>query len=505
MKFPEFLLLACIPLFHCTYRQETISDDSGVLEKYRPLIHFSPSVNWTNDPNGLVYYHGEYHLFYQYNPYGTQWGHMSWGHAVSENLFDWTHLPVAIFETGSFMIFSGSAVIDTGNTCNFCPAGTPDCMIAVYTAHLNGKAQYQNLAWSSDSGITWNQYVKNPILDLGKKDFRDPKVFKYGDGWRMVVSLPQEYKVLFYKSDDLVQWIKTGEFGKAGDTSKIWECPDLVEVPEDGSNEKSAWVLFISSGSPYGPSFTGMQYFVGNFDGNTFRPESTHAEPRWLDYGKDFYAAITYNNLPQGIRPILIGWVNNWTYANDLPTLTWRGMMSVPRELNLVKLNNDLYLSQRPVVIPTIHLDSLVSLTNQLLADNEKEITGMGRSCIIDFEATNRNALEFGVRVFRGKNESTKIGYNERTREYFIDRSHSGNVAFNKQFPTREYALAKTGETNIKLHIILDQSVVEVFAENGLTVLTEQVFPAENESTIRFYALNGTVSFNKIDLIRIKP
>ncbi len=312
------------------------SDKSNVdSEPYRPEFHFSPQRNWTNDPNGLVYYDGEYHLFFQYNPYGDQWGHMSWGHAVSKDLIHWEELPVAIEEYkdamgDSVMIFSGSAVVKG------------DSIVAIYTAHKSN-LQNQCIAVSVDRGRTFKQYEHNPVVDINRKDFRDPKVFWYEQQhkWVMAAVVPDQHKVNLYESKDLTKWDLMSEFGHVGDTTKIWECPDLFPLSDK-------WVMVISASHPQGGPFPGMQYFVGDFDGTKFTVNDSSRYPLYVDYGKDFYAGITFNNEPQG-RKIMIGWADNWAYAGSIPTNPWRGAMSMARELSLYKAGDGLRLKQNAI------------------------------------------------------------------------------------------------------------------------------------------------------------
>ncbi len=493
-----------LSFFGCSGNHST-DENITVGNLYRPVIHFTPPVNWTNDPNGLVYYNGYYQLFYQYNPYGKKWGHMSWGHAASKDLYDWTNLPVAIKEMDSTMIFSGSAIVDKDNSGRICPAGTKDCMVAVFTANHGNYLQNQFMAYSSDAGQNWNQYKNNPVIDLHKKDFRDPKLFLFNKSWRLAVSLPFEHKILFYKSGNLTKWEKTGEFGKEGDTSKIWECPDMVKVPVEES-DSSKWMLLISSGSPYDSSFTGMQYFTGSFDGKTFVPDELGAKPRWLDFGKDFYAAITYNNLPQGL-PVMIGWVNNWAYANDIPTGAWRGMMSVPRYLSLGKIDGKLYLRQKPVAIPDHFLDenayeiNNISLRNKTFDFNEIN----GNAFILEAEIENRTASQFGVQIFKSANYRTEIGIDTVKKDFFIDRNESGITDFNEHFPSRESAPFKKFSQLVNLYLIIDHSVIELFAENGMTVMTEQVFPRNNSTGISLFARGGSAEFKRVRITKINP
>jgi fructan beta-fructosidase len=302
----------------------------------RPQFHFSPARNWTNDPCGLVYAFGLYHLFFQFNPEGDQWGHMSWGHATSPDLVHWSELPVAIPEADGVMIFTGSSVVDAKNTSGLC--GKPGCVVSIYTGHRvkSGAApqvQNQNLAFSDD-GRTWTKYRGNPVLDIGKTDFRDPKVFWHAASrkWVMVVMLPRERKAQFYGSPDLKQWRHLSDFGPAGATGGAWECPDFYELPVDGNAENERWVLKIGLNPGHIAGGSGEEYFVGRFDGERFSNDNPPDRTLWVDYGRDCYCEFTFNNAP---RPAALGWMNNWEYAGKVPTSPWRGQMTVPRTLSL--------------------------------------------------------------------------------------------------------------------------------------------------------------------------
>jgi len=283
-------------------------------EPFRPQFHFSPAKHWTYDPNGLVFYKGEYHLFYQYNPFGNQWGHMSWGHAVSPDMVHWEHLPVALAEENSVMIFSGSAVVDRHNSSGLCQSS--DCLVAIYTGHTPTR-QTQNIAFSNDRGRTWTKFKNNPVIDLGMRDFRDPKVFWYEPThrWIMVVALPKEQKVRFFGSTDLKRWNALSDFGPAGATHGDWECPDLFPLPLDGGRG-SRWMLSININPGALQGGSGNQYFIGQFDGTRFTNDNPPSQTLWADYGKDFYASTSFNNIPASDgRRVWMGWLSNWLYA----------------------------------------------------------------------------------------------------------------------------------------------------------------------------------------------
>jgi fructan beta-fructosidase len=460
-------------------------------EKYRPAYHFTPEKNWMNDPNGLVYYEGEYHLFYQYNPYGNIWGHMSWGHAVSKDLFHWEHLPVALEEypdplTGdSTMIFSGTSVIDKNNTSGLCEG--KNCMIAIYTSNVHkdnqGLTQHQSLAYSNDKGRTWKRYDKNPIVDIQRKDFRDPKVFWYEpqQKWVMATVIPDLYKVRFYESKNLLEWKQLSEFGPLGDTTRIWECPDLYELPIENNPGKTEWVLSLSGGHPQGPKFVGMQYFVGQFDGTTFTTDAPKQPTLYIDHGKDFYAGIVYNNIPkEDGRTIMIGWVNNWTYGNQIPTSPWRSAMSIPRKLSLKETENGLRLIQTPIT-------EVTNLREEMITDS---ISSTG-TAEVEIEFDTEQSEEMGIKLFKSGNEETVVGYRVKDQILFLDRRKSGNVSFHLDFASIEEMKLIPQEGKIKLHIFIDQSIIEVFANDGEATISDYAFPEKSDYKIETYSKGG--------------
>jgi fructan beta-fructosidase len=327
-----------------------------------------------NDPNGLVYYEGKYHLFHQYNPFGNQWGYMSWNHAISDDLVHWKHQPVAIpygkeEEEG---IFSGSAVVDYNNTTGF-GDGTRPPLVAIYTSHYTREDgstwQAQSLAYSDDGGETFIKYKENPVLEFDDPDFRDPKVIwmEESEQWVMVVALPRQHKVQFYASDNLIDWKFLSDFGPDGATGGIWECPDLFPLFVDGNPDYRRWVLHVdmNPGSIAGGS--GSQFFIGDWDGDEFIPDEaiSGGEVIWVDYGTDFYAAITWSDIPEEDgRRIWVGWMNNWMYANQIPTYPWRSAMSIPRSIHLVTIDGEIQAVQRPVKELEVLRNNHVQLLN---------------------------------------------------------------------------------------------------------------------------------------------
>jgi fructan beta-fructosidase len=452
--------------------------NSAYDQQYRPQVHFSPQKNWTNDPNGLVYFDHEYHLFFQYNPFGDEWGHMSWGHAVSTDLLHWQQLPVAIPEQDGTMIFTGSVVVDRTNSSGFCAAGSA-CLVAIYTGHqVDGTRQAQNLAFSRDRGRTWVKYAKNPVLDLHLKDFRDPSVSwnEATQRWVMAVSLPREHKVRFYASQNLKAWTPLSDFGPAGDVAGDWECPDLLQIPS-ADGKQSIWALKVglNPGAPQGGS--GEQYFLGNFDGKAFTVAQEPGAHGWTNYGKDDYCAISFNGLPAGQKPVLLGWMNNWQYAAKLPTAPWRGQMSLPRQLSFMKDNAGLALAQspviallrkepRPVVLDTGHATVAVPY--------ELELT-FGQPTV----------PVFGVRLYSDEQHWTEIGFDTTRKEFYIDRTRSG-ATIDQNFPAKTAAPLVLSRA-YDLTVIVDRSSVEAYAQNGTIAMTNLIFPLSPGSTIKVF------------------
>ncbi len=487
--------------------EETIIIDSAYQQQYRLAYHFSPKENWMNDPNGLVYFQGEYHLYYQYNPKGTKWGNMSWGHAVTKDLVHWKELPVAIeIDADSTMIFSGSAVVDH-NTSGLCEDDS--CMVAIYTAHLP-PLQNQDIAVSHDQGQTFQKYDKNPVIDLGKRDFRDPKVFWYEatEQWVMAVALPKEKKVQFYSSDNLTNWKHLSDFGPQGDTTGIWECPDLFELPVENS-AGSKWVLLVSLGKAQGSD---MQYFVGDFDGTRFTNDNPADRVFTLDDGPDFYAAVTWNNMPDE-RRMGIGWFNNWKYANDIPTSGWRSAQSLAREFKLREFPEGLRVVQKPVSelqqLRTAHQHFDNIKVGEKSTTNNAIVSGSSLEIIAEFEykADSVTGLsevtEFGLLVFKGEEQETVIGYDVAAQSLFVDRTNSGNVSFHEAFPVKSATLMPTDDSRVKLHIFVDKSSVEVFGNEGYKTMSFRIFPDENEDQVELYAIGGEVSLISLDVWKL--
>jgi sucrose-6-phosphate hydrolase SacC (GH32 family) len=467
-------------------------------EPYRPQFHFTPEKNWMNDPNGLVYYKGEYHLFYQYNPFGDTWGHMSWGHAVSRDLVRWKHLPVALAEENGVMIFSGSAVVDRHNTSGLCRNPDPkdqSCLVAIYTGHTETN-QSQNIATSNDRGRTWTKYKGNPVLDIGYKDFRDPKVFWHEPTkkWVMVVALAQEKKVQFYGSTNLREWQRLGEFGPAGLSGNdvVWECPDLFELPIVGQPGKRRWVLIVNVNPGGFTGGSGGQYFIGKFDGKTFTNDNPADAVRVVDYGKDFYAAVTFSDIPKADgRRILLGWMSNWQYAQKEPTGPWRTAQSIPRVLALTQSSDGLRLTQQP-------LAELKKLRGQPTVKRNLPLDGKASGGLIAGEAleiestfaVGRDSIAM-IRLRAGAGE-TVIGYDAAKQVMFVDRTKSGNVGFDANFAGRHEAPLLSRQGRVTLRVLVDRSSVEVFGNGGQVPITDRIYPPSRVQSVELAGSGAT-------------
>lgn len=520
-------------------------------EAYRPQLSYSPACNWMNDPNGLVFHDGEYHLFYQYNPHGIECRDMSWGHAVSADLVHWSELPVALEvekdEQGSITqsFFSGSAVVDSANTSGLGFSGQA-AIVAVYTSVYptamtlaNGKRvlegqQSQSLAYSVDRGRSWTQYAGNPVLDLPPavyrdeyREFRDPKVFWYApeSKWVMVVVLAMQHKALLYESRDLLHWEFMSEFGPVSAIGGVWECPDLFALPVDDDVADSKWVLVINlnPGGPAGGS--GAQYFIGQFDGKTFQvdppgragpgrvghagePAVVTAQPddhvHWLDYGPDFYAAVSWNDAPADKR-VLIGWMSNWLYAKQLPTAPWRSAQSVPRELALRSIDGQVRLVQQPVAgIDLLRRELLCAVDGQLLAAGVSalaQVRTRGGPADIEVLLDPGTALRAGVKIHIGDNgDETVVGYDRELGQVFVDRSRAGDASFNQQFAARHAAPVALRDGAIRLRILVDTASVTVFAGAHEAVLSSQVFPGPGSDGMALFAEGGQATVRQLKI-----
>lgn len=453
-------------------------------ELWRPQFHFTPAETWMNDPNGMFFYDGEYHLFYQNNPYGNRWGHMSWGHAVSRDLVRWEHLPLAIAEENGVMIFSGSAVVDWKNTSGFGAHGRPP-LVAIYTGHHTGRPlQNQQIAFSNDRGRTWTKFDGNPVLDIGEADFRDPKVFWHEPTgrWIMAVSWSPRRMIRFYGSPNLKSWTHLSDFGPAGSTNGIWECPDLFPVMIEGRRQDSRWVLVVNVGSGAPAGGSGTQYFVGQFDGARFIPETTTETALWADFGRDFYAAVSWSDVPaRDGRRLWIAWMSNWNYANDVPTYPWRSAMTVPRELLLRETPDGLRLVQRPVGEmaklrgPRRHRGRGSPAEVSAWLEPIRLESGLAE-VEIEFDSVPHQG-RIALILHHGHTGETRVTADLGAAALEVDRTRTGRSDFSPVFSGVHRAPLRVVNGRLTVRLLVDVSSVEVFAQGGESVLTDLILP----------------------------
>ena len=441
--------------------------DTTNTDYYRPSYHFTPLYGWMNDPNGMVYKDGEYHLYFQYNPYGSKWGNMHWGHAVSKDLVHWEHLDPAIARDPVGHIFSGSSVVDKKNTAGF----GKNAIIAIYTNNSSvNHDEVQCIAYSNDNGRTFTKYEGNPVLTPfdGLKDFRDPKVFWYEKGkcWYMIVSADKETR--FYKSKNLKKWTYVSAFGKGlGQQPCQYECPDFFQLPVNGDKKKMKWVMTmnINPGCWFGGSAT--EYFVGDFDGYKFTCESKPEVTKWMDYGKDHYATVTFDNAPEG-RRVAIAWMSNWQYANQVPTQQYRSGNSIPRDLGLFEYKGETYCS----VVPSPEMTA---------ARSKKAGKKLTESCemVVNLKG---NAT---ITLSNDKGEKVVMNYDAKAETFSMDRTKSGKVDFSKDFAA--VTKAPTYGKISQLRIFIDKSSIEALDADGKMSMTNLVFPSKpyNKVTVK--------------------
>lgn len=472
--------------------------DTGNREKFRPTYHFSPLYGWMNDPNGMVYKDGEYHLFYQHNPYGSKWGNMHWGHAISKDLINWEHRPDAITPDALGTIFSGSAVVDTDNTAGF-GAGA---IVAIYTQ--NSDRQVQSIAYSTDNGRSFTKYENNPVLTSDARDFRDPKVFWHKETQRWIMLLAVGREMQIFSSSNLKDWAFESSFGEGqGAHGGVWECPDLFELPVDGTNEKK-WVLLcnLNPGGPFGGSAT--QYFVGTFNGKEFVNESP-SKTKWMDWGKDHYATVTWSDAPDN-RRIAIAWMSNWQYANDVPTSQYRSPNSVPRDLSLFTVDGETYLQSAPS--PELLKLRDISKKRSFKVNGTRTIKDMiaGNEGAYEIELTieNQHADVIGFRLYNDKGEEVDMQYDMKEKKFSMDRRKSGEVGFNENFPMLTWTTIESGKDELKLRLFVDKSSVEAFGDGGRFVMTNQVFPSEPYTHIDFYSKGGAYKVDSFVIYKLK-
>ncbi|MBU8868801.1 glycoside hydrolase family 32 protein [Paenarthrobacter aromaticivorans] len=485
-------------------------------DPWRPAVHLTAEKNWLNDPNGLVYHDGTYHAFYQYNPRGNSWGNMSWGHSTSKDLVHWEQQPVAMEASPQEEIFSGSIVMDKNNASGLGTAQNPP-MVALYTSAYgkNGAlpqgSQAQSVAFSVDNGSTWQKYKGNPVLNLAptNNNFRDPKITWYEPGryWVMTTVVADAQVVKMFKSTDLLHWDFLSDFSGVGAQGGLWEVPELVQMDvEDSTAKKWVMLLSINPGGIAGGS--GMQYFVGEFDGTRFTAENAApadaplTESQWLDHGADYYAANSISGAPGG-KPVLLGWMGNWDYAQHVPTTPWRGSMAIPRELTLVRGQKRLELRSAiaGVAREALERSSEVKSKNLTVGPEAQDLGAdfASRTQLIELEMDLTSAREAGILLRRSADGSAslRISYNKEKRTVRVDRSKAGTSNFSEKFsPYHEVALPSSGsDGKVRLRILLDSSSVEVFAQDGAAVISDTFFPDWDNTGSSVFSMDGNTDF----------
>ena len=486
------------------WKELKLSDtfDMANREKYRPLYHHTPAYGWMNDPNGMFYKDGVWHLYFQHNPYGSTWGNLSWGHSTSTDLVHWQYEGDPVMPDAWGLIFSGSSVVDTDNTAGF----GPGAIVAFYTSAKStpwGDVQMQSMAYSTDGGKSFTRYEGNPILTSTERDFRDPKVFWYAPGkhWVMLLAVGQQMQI--FSSKNLKEWKHESDFGlKHGAHGGVWECPDLVELPIEGTKEKR-WVLIctLNPGGPFGGSAT--QSFVGTFDGKKFTNQFP-TKTKWMDYGKDHYATVTFSNAPDG-RCVALGWMSNWQYAAVVPTKQYRSANTIARDLTLYRQGGDLLLKSAPSKeieaarkdmksLKKFNVSDAYSIDN-LLDDNNGAYE-------IEMEIRNNGAEKIVFTLLNGKGESVKMYYDTALRQFVMDRSVSGETAFSRDFPAMTVApVPETGDFTLRLFV--DRSSIEAFGDGGKFVMTNIVFPSESYNKMKFESVRGSFTVKKMNVYRL--
>lgn len=454
------------------------SFDMANKESFRPVYHHTPAYGWMNDPNGMFYKDGVYHLYFQYNPYGSVWGNMHWGHSTSTDLMHWKFEGCAIVPDAWGAIFSGSCVVDHENTAGF----GKEAVVAFYTSAKStpwGDIQMQSMAYSLDNGKTFTKYEGNPILTSSEKDFRDPKVFWYAPGkhWVMILAVGQHMEI--YSSVNLKEWKKESEFGAMqGAHGGVWECPDLVEIPVEGTREKK-WVLIcnLNPGGPFGGS--AAQYFVGSFDGKKFVNESP-TQTKWMDWGKDNYATVTWSNAPDG-RCIALGWMSNWQYANNVPTRQYRSANTLARDLTLYREGQELYLKSTPSVEVKKARGKKVSIPSFKVSEKHEMVNLFEEkqgAYEVEIVIQNAGASKIAFCLLNDKGEKVSMYYDLNRKQFVMDRSESGKVDFSKDFPAVTVATVNV-DKELTLRLFVDRSSIEAFGEDGKFVMTNLVFPSQ--------------------------
>lgn len=471
-------------------------------EKFRPAYHHTPLYGWMNDPNGMFYKDGVWHLAFQWNPYGSKWQNLSWGQSTSRDLIHWETQPDAIIEPDGFgMIFSGSSAIDRANSAGF----GEDAVVAMFTSAA--ASQIQSLAWSNDGGQSYNVYAGNPVLTL-ESEARDPNMFWNPETkeWTLILAHALDHEMLIFTSPDMKEWTLQSSFGKGlGAQDGVWECPDLFELSVDGSDEKK-WVLLcnLNPGGIFGGSAT--QYFVGDFDGKTFTPDldaDGKVATKWLDYGKDHYATVSFSDAPDGRRTV-IGWMSNWQYAPEVPTMQFRSANTLPREMGLFRGNDgQLYVSSTPSPeLEALRGKIFKSVANTSVGAKAQKYA-IPEICEILMTIDPAKADSVSLILSNASGEHVDMIYDVKQETLSFDRRQSGIVDFSQDFPAITYAPVHSADGKLSLRIFIDRSSIEVFGNEGRFVMTNLVFPNTPYSALTLKTDGGKAKISDLRIYTI--
>lgn len=466
----------------------------------RPLVHFTPEQNFMNDPNGLVFYEGEYHLFYQHNPFGITWGHMSWGHAVSRDLVHWEHLPIALAEENGIMAFSGCAVVDWENTSGLGQNGRPP-LVAIFTGHTDHE-QTQNIAWSNDRGRTWTKHPANPVIAIGSREHRDPKVVWHAPTrrWIMITVLADLHQVRFDGSPDLAHWQHLSDFGPFGAEDGVWECPDLFPMAFEDQPDRRAWVIKVDVCRT-----TGAQAIVGDFDGRVFTPLAG-AKAWRIDHGVDFYAAQSWSDVPDG-RRLWLAWMSNWHYGNVTPATVWRGLCSIPREVGLRDTAEGPRLYQRPARELRVARGAGLKVHQADVDEASAAISALEptQALEVSLGVDLCGATEFGLTISHGQGDQTRLWIDASACELCLDRTRSGVSDFSEHFPAVHRAPLALMNGRVDLQIFLDGCSIEVFAQDGFVAFTDLIFPRNAVHGVSLWSTGGDPVVTSLEFWPLAP
>jgi levanase/fructan beta-fructosidase len=515
IKFPcihyLFIFLFAILLAGCkdsTEKKDTSKTEISFSEEelFRPNFHFTPQKAWMNDPNGMFYLNGKYHLYFQYYPDDNVWGPMHWGHAISEDLISWKEQPIAIYPDSLGYIFSGSAVVDHKNTSGFGKDGIVP-VVAIFTYHdiikeKKGDIDFQSqaIAYSLDEGMTWTKYAGNPVIpNTGIKDFRDPKVIWNEAQKRWILVLATYGETFFYGSKDLKSWNYLSSFGEGvGEHGGVWECPDFFPIKAENSDEVK-WVLLQSLNPGHVNGGSGTQYFVGDFKNNEFVLDEGFAQDLaeqkviWLDHGRDNYAGVTWSNIPESDgRKLFMGWMSNWDYALVVPTTKWRSSMTLARELKLKKVNNSFRVESTPVKEFDEYKEVVLDSTNFKLKGQQilySDANAILNNSVIEINLSNLGSSDFSFSLSNESGDRLEFGINAKEAFYYLNRTKAGDISFSEKFAPHISKAPFTATSNsLSMEVVIDKTSIELFYNKGETVMTEIFFPKAPFETLEIHA-----------------